>query len=467
MDPAGCTQLIILRSSIIITMYIINLDSVDAGTPGVGMKAANLGTLARNGFLVPRGFVVTADAFRKFLADTGIGLQLPKMLEGLNPDDPKSAGLAYSQIREIFAKFSGTDFLIRELKEAYNELSFGKDVSSAGGVALDLIRAGRGDSFVSVRPSISSSHWGASFAGHGKAVLNMIGYRQVLASIKECWLSFYAPEAMLYRKLHGVEDASVAVLVQKMADSELSGDLFTQEPVSADTGKILVEGWWGLGETLCCGCVSPDQYVIGKDGAQVSKRTAKKLWLRRRGPLSGTTIQEKVPASRVSIDTLAERDFPKFAAIAGKIEEILKGPQHVEWTVERGRIVILQSSPVTFSRAQDSQAPGNLDRLAGGLGVSLGIASGKGKAVNDISQIQKPAEPSVLVVKTLSIGLLPFAKWFSGIVSEQGGAGSCMASVGRELGIPIVCGVENAGIILDGKAIVLDGRSGSVYLSGQ
>ncbi|MCJ7816780.1 MAG: PEP/pyruvate-binding domain-containing protein, partial [Candidatus Aenigmarchaeota archaeon] len=237
-------------------MYIINLDSVDKESQGVGLKAASLGALAKAGFLVPKGFVVTTEAFEKFLADTGMSLLLPRILENVSQDEPASAVSAFNQIRELFGKFSGTDFLIRELKGAYNELSFGKDVSAAGGAALDLIRAGRGDCFVSVRPSVASSHGQISFAGHGKAYLNLIGYRQVLAGIKECWLSFFSPEALIYRKLQGIEGISLAVLVQKMVDSELSGTLFTQEPVSGE-GRILVEGWWGLGETLCCGCVLP------------------------------------------------------------------------------------------------------------------------------------------------------------------------------------------------------------------
>jgi len=446
-------------------MYIINLDSVDKESHGVGLKAASLGALAKAGFLVPKGFVITTEAFEKFLADTGMSLLLPRILENVRVEEPASAVSAFNQIRELFGKFSGTDFLIRELKGAYNELSFGKDVSAAGGMALDLIRAGRGDCFVSVRPSIACSNGQISFAGHGKAYLNMIGYRQLLASIKECWLSFFRPEALIYRKIHGIESVSLAVLVQKMVDSELSGNLFTQEPVSGE-GKILVEGWWGLGETLCCGCVSPDQYFIGKDGAQLSKSIGKKIWLRRRGPLSGQTIQEKVPASRVAMETLAEKDMEKFPAIANKLEEILKGPQHVEWAVERGRIVILQSIPVVFSKAQGvpETLPEGFEKIASGIGVSAGTGKGKARVVSDSSGLRKPEEPSILVTKNLGIEILPYMKWFSGIVSEQGGAGSCLSSIGRELGIPIVTGIENAGVILqNGREIAVDGMAGTVY----
>jgi pyruvate,water dikinase len=336
-----------------------------------------------------------------------------------------------------------------------------------------------------VRPSIACEK-PVSFAGHGKAYLNMIGYRQVLAGIKECWLSFFSPEALIYRKIHGIETVSLAVLVQKMVDSELSGTLFTQDPVSGE-GRILVEGWWGLGETLCCGCVLPDQYFIGKDGAQISKRTAKKMWLRRRGPLSGMTIQEKVPASRVTMETLAERDLEKFSAIANKLEELLKGPQHVEWAVERGRVVILQSSPVVFSKAQgvpETLPEGGLktegashlqsqvapfegaEKIASGIGVSAGTGKGKAKVVTDFPGLRKPEEPSILVTKNLGMEILPYLKWFSGIVSEQGGAGSCLASVGRELGVPIVTGVENAGVILQNvRESGVDGIAGTVYVA--
>ncbi len=461
-------------------MYIINLDSVDAQTQGVGLKAASLGALAKAGFLVPKGFAVTTEAFEKFLADTGMGLLLPKILENVSQEEPASAVSAFNHIKELFAKFSGTDFLIRELKGAYNELSFGKDVSAAGGAALDLIRAGRGDCFVSVRPSVLCSRGQISFAGHGKAYLNLIGYRQILAGIKDCWLSFFSPEALIYRKIQGMETVSLAVLVQKMVDSELSGNMFTQDPVSGE-GNILVEGWWGLGETLCCGCVLPDQYFIGKDGA-LSNRTGKKIWLRRSGPLSGQTIQEKVPASRVAMETLAEKDMEKFSALANKVEEILKMPQHVEWAVERGRIVILQSGPVIFSKAQGvpktpeggmetkgASAPSfeGFEKIASGIGVSAGIGKGKVKVINEASVIQKPEEPAILVTKNLGMEILPYMKWFSGIVSEQGGAGSCLASIGRELGIPIVTGVENATIILSGQEIIVDGANGGVYTCSQ
>jgi pyruvate,water dikinase len=441
-------------------MYIINLDSVDGQTPGVGGKANSLGMLARAGFMIPKGFVVTTEAFEKFLTDTGIGLLLPQILEGVNPDEPGTAFQASKKVGELFAKCSGTDFLIRELREAYSELSFGKDVNTAGGLALSLIRAGRGDSFVSVRPSVACPREQVSFAGHGKAVLNQLGHRQILGAVKECWLSVFSPEAILYRKLRGAGDFSLAVMVQKMVDSELSGNLFTSEPVSGDK-SILVEAWWGLGETLCCGCVSPDQYLLSKEGALVSKKTWKKLWLRRRGPLSGQTIQERVPASRVSMDTLSERDFPKFAAIAKRAEEVFRTPQEMEWCVERGRIVIMQSRPAVLSKAQAASEE-RPDRIFQGLGVSAGTAMGKARVINDMSAMRKPEQPAVLVTRNLGVEILPYARWFSGIVSEQGGAGSCMASLGRELGIPIVAGVQNAAAILDGMNIALDGMSGSI-----
>ena len=444
-------------------MYIINLDSVDGQTPGVGMKANSLGLLAKAGFMTPKGFVVTAEAFEKFLTDTGIRLLLPRILEGVNPDEPRTVFQASMQVRELFSRYSGNDFIIRELRDAYNELSFGKDVSIAGGAALDLIRAGRGDCFVSIRPSIvcpQEELRGVGFPGHGKAVLNQISSRQILAAVKECWLSVFSPESILYRKLHGIWQFSLAVIVQKMVDSELSGTLFTQEPVSGG-GNILVEGFWGLGETLCCGCLSPDQYMIGKGGSLVSKKVGKKMWLRRRGPLSGQTIQEKVPLSRVHMETLGERDFQKFAEIAKTVEGIFKAPQEMEWCVERGRIVITQARPMVFSKTQ--AAPFEGERIAAGIGVSSGTAKGKAISFSEISAIRKPAEPSILVTKTLGMEILPYLKWFSGIVSEQGGAGSCMASIGRELGIPMVCGIENAGIILAGKRIMVDGLTGFVH----
>jgi pyruvate,water dikinase len=451
-------------------MYIINLDSVDGQTPGAGAKANSLGALAKAGFLIPKGFVVTTEAFDKFLTDTGISLLLPKILEGVNPEQPRTAFQASKQIKDLFSRISGNDFLIRELRSAYDELSFGKDVNIAGGAALDLIKAGRQEHFVSIRPSLACSQGRVSFSGHGKAALNQISWRQILSGVKECWLSVFSPEAILYRKIHGIEQFSLAVIVQKMVDSELSGTLFTSEPVSGDMNRMLVEGFWGLGETLCCGCLSPDQYMIGRDGSLVSKRVGKKMWLRRRGPLSGQTIQERVPLSRVSMETLSERDFPKFAAIAKGVEDIFKSPQEIEWCVERGRIVLTQAKPIPQRKEVETNSPNSVgipvnkesEPALRGIGVSAGAASGNA-IVHPITE--KPEAPGILVTKNLGMEILPCMKWLSGIVSEQGGCGSCMASIGRELGIPIVTGIENATVILAGKEVMVDGGTGNIYFT--
>jgi pyruvate,water dikinase len=449
-------------------MYIINLDSAEPGTPGIGQKASGLAALIRAGFAVPKGFVVTSEAFEKFLTDTGISLEVPLIIGNVNPDEPKSAFEASRRIRELFFRTSGNDFLIKELRDAYSELSFGKDVSVAGGAVLGLVRAGRTDNFVSVRPSlICHKEINCAFPGHGKAVLNQIAYKQILGAVKECWLSVFSPEAIIYRKIHDVVSFSLAVVVQKMVDSELSGKIFTSEPVSGQKDKVLVEGFWGLGETHCCGCLTPDQFLLDKSaGWLVSKRVGKKAYLRRRGPLSGQTIQEKVPLNKVSLETLSERDFPRFSGMAGKLEGIFGGPQEAEWGVERGRIVLLQSKPISFSKAPAGegrpQGMESIEPAYRGIGVSAGIASGKG--ILFIEGMAKPDSTGILVVKTMGMEILPYLRWFSGIVSEQGGSGSCLSSAARELGIPAVTGVENATILLAGKEIFLDGARGEICL---
>jgi len=456
-------------------MYIINLDSVDAATPGVGAKAASLGSLSKAGFVIPRGFVVTSEAFEKFLMDTGISRQLPETLRLVDLENPATAYQAFRDIRGMFSRVSGNDFLIRDIRAAYDELCFGKDVKTVGGVALDLIKSGRQENFVSVRPSVACSQDGVSFPGHGKASLNLIGYKQIVAAVKGCWLSVFSPESIIYRKTHGIDSFSLAVIVQKMVDSELSGVLFTSDPVSGDRSKMLVEGFWGLGETLSAGSVCPDQFLIDKSAGTGTRRIGKKIWLRRRGPLSGTTIQERVPLSRVTMETLSDKDLARFLSIANRAEEIMKAPQEIEWCVERGRIVLLQArilpqktGPEAVSASEPPASPPAPDFR--GVGVSAGKASGKAVILKEgdpsaMYSVSRPQEPSVLVVRNLSMEILPYVRWFSGVVAEQGGCGSCMASLGRELGIPMVTGIENAAILLAGKAITLDGGSGSIYVS--
>ncbi|MEM5812564.1 MAG: PEP/pyruvate-binding domain-containing protein [Candidatus Aenigmatarchaeota archaeon] len=445
-------------------MYIISIDSAERKT--CGEKAYSLRILKNSGLRVPDGFVVSSEAFEKFLSDTGIKKECEKALQCIDIERPETLISASKRIKEAFSRISGTDFLIREVRDAYNELSFGKEVSEAGGKALDIIKAGRTESFVSVRPSFVFE--GDYFTGYGRAFLNVIGEKQILSAIKNCWLSAFSPESIFYRKINCMEKFSLAVVVQKMVDSEISGALFTSEPVFGKGEKALVEGVWGLGETLSNGAVSPDSFFIDKQTGMVEKKISKKLWLRRRGPLSGMTIQERVPASRVFMETLSERDFPIFLELSKRLEGIFNCPQKAEWCVDRGKIVLLQSASVGLSKllgqVEKNSEADKMERLASGTPVSAGTAKGRTAVRSDLSSLNKPEGSEILVAKTLGAEILPYIRWFSGIISEQGGCGSSLSSIGRMLGIPIVCGIENATVIFGNRQeVLLDGLSGNVY----
>ena len=156
--------------------------------------------------------------------------------------------------------------------------------------------------------------------------------------------------------------------------------------------------------------------------------------------------------------------FPRFASTAKKLEEIFKAPMEAEWCVERGRVVLTQAKPVVFSKNRKEYGTSPISEAPAvdfsGLGLSAGSASGKVLAWRE--EMPKPESPGILLAKNLGMELFPYMNWFSGIITEQGGSGSCMASLGRELGIPIVTGIENATILLQGKELFMDGISGAV-----
>src|SRR6056297_2853294 len=311
-------------------MAVVWLDDVRADDLGtVGGKGASLGELTSAGLPVPPGFVVTAGTYRSFIEDAGIDEEL---FDAVDVDHEDSAALkqAHERAHELIMETPVPDAVGEEILAAYEDV-------------------GDGQAFVAVRSSATAEDLpDASFAGQQETFLN-VQRDALIERVKECWASLFSQRAIYYRNRQGFphEEVDIAVVVQEMVDAEKSGVLFTSHPSTGEP-QIIIEAAWGLGEAVVSGSVSPDNYVIDRETAEVETVTvADKKVMMLKDAETGETVEREVPEERREAKVLDERDVERLVELGERVEDHYETPQDVEWAVVDGEVFMLQSRPIT------------------------------------------------------------------------------------------------------------------------
>ncbi len=283
----------------------------------VGGKGLNLGILTKAGFPVPGGFCVTSQVFEDFLTINELSSFLAE-------------GHSGEVIRAKLLAAPLPDYLEGEVRAALTHFEEGESFGvRSSATAEDLPHA--------------------SFAGQQDTYLNVAGLTDILEAIRRCWASLYTDRAMVYREKQGIDHSqvSMAVVIQKMVLSEKSGILFTADPVSENRRLLSIDAGYGLGEALVSGIVTPDLYQYDKrEDCITQKRVALKtlaIYPTTGGGTKQVTLEEEVAVSQV----LGDEEMLNLARLGKKIEEFYGTPQDIEWCVEKGRLFIVQSRPIT------------------------------------------------------------------------------------------------------------------------
>ncbi|ADC66241.1 phosphoenolpyruvate synthase [Ferroglobus placidus DSM 10642] len=418
--------------------------------PLVGGKAANLGELMKLEIPVPNGFVVDARTFNEFLEATGIKYQILDMLKGLNVEDTDELNRASEEIRKLIISSEIPKSIEEEIRKAYRKLceEEGEEV------------------FVAVRSSATAEDLPeASFAGQQETYLNVRGEDEVVEKVKRCWASLYTPRAIYYRVQQGFrhEDVSIAVVVQKMVNSEKSGVMFTSHPVTGEK-LCIIEAVFGLGEAIVSGKVTPDTYVYDRRQRKLVdvKVSEKTLMITRK---DGKTVEVEL-GEKGKERVLSDEEIEELVRYGEIIEEHYKHPQDIEWAIEKGKIYILQSRAITTikGKVEEEKVAGEGRILVKGLGASPGIGVGRVKVIFSEKEISKVQPGDVLVTTMTTPDMVPAMKRAAAIVTDEGGLTCHAAIVSRELGIPAVVGTKEATKVLkDGMLVTVDGDRGVVY----
>ena len=437
-------------------MYVKKFEELNKSDIGIaGGKGANLGELTQAGIPVPPGFVVTAQAYKYFMDEAGINDQVMSILDAIDINDTKALQEAAEEIKRIIIESPIPDDLIMFIREYYNEL---------------CQRVGEDDTDVAIRSSATAEDLPeASFAGQQDTFLHVSGDDEVIEYIRKCWASLFEARAIFYREENDFEHSKVyiAVVVQKMANADKAGVMFTVNP---STGEeiALIEGSWGLGESVVSGDVTPDNYQVDKKNNEIINVTISDKKVMYTNDEAGTSVKVDVPEDKRNERVLSDAELIELTEMGKRVQAHYGEPMDTEWAFEKDMLFLLQARPITTLGNADEDAgdaSSDLgDVLVRGLGASPGMASGKVKIILDIDELDKIKDGDIMVTTMTTPDMVPAMRRASGIVTDEGGV-TCHASIiSRELGIPCVVGTGDATTTLEeNSGVTLDGKKGLVF----
>ena len=338
-------------------LWFENYQPADA--PELGGKNASLGTLTGAGLPVPPGFAVSADCYRKALADGGLTGQLDALIAGVDPRDPASVSAAGERARALIGALKVPAELTAAIRGAYARLC--QQCGSGQRGDADLPVAVRSSATCEDQPD-------ASFAGEHDTYLWVRGGDAVMAHVLRCWASLFTDRGIAYRLERGYGRAHVAmsVGVQQMVRPRAAGVAFTLNPLNGDRSQIAIDASWGFGEAVVSGEVTPDNFLVDKVMGAITKRTISAKTLEYRLTAGDTVSAVPVEAERQSVPSLSDDEIQAVARLARRAEKHYKCPQDVEWAIDgaRGDVLLLQSRPETvWSRRPRQAATCNADPI--------------------------------------------------------------------------------------------------------
>ena len=288
-----------------------------------GGKGASLARMTALGMPVPPGFVVPADALEVALAETAASIRAVLARGHAGEDLAVVSGEAIALVR---AADSGGAFPA-EVAEAYARL---------------------GEVPVAVRSSATAEDSEeASFAGQQETYLHVHGVDGIVERIRDCWCSFFTERALFYRSKKGsLADLGMAVVVQRMVEPDAAGVLFTIDPTRGRRDRMLVEAVRGLGEGVVSGQLTPDHFVLARDGRVKRTKLSPQPYKIVAGPEGGTREVALGPEEGAGA-AVTEEQLARLAQVGLELEERLGGPQDIEWAIQDDELFVLQSRPVT------------------------------------------------------------------------------------------------------------------------
>lgn len=439
----------------------------------VGGKNAAIGEMLNgirnSAFKMPEGFILSARAYEEFIKANTLEASIAAELAGIHSKNET----------ELLDKSAKIRTLILNAK-------IPNGVRDAVHAAYTALCIEEGECVVAVRSSASAEDLPqASFAGIHDSFLNVRGEKELQQAILKCYASLFSPRAIRYREEMKFSHNTIqlALGIQRMIRSDLAsaGVSFSIDPVSGFRDVVIVNGSWGLGETIVQGSVVPDEFHVFKKNLNkvvqpiISRRLGSKALTQLYNENSGGTISVETEKSQQDKYCLSDSEVQAIASITCEIESFYGFPVDVEWAKDgiSGEIYIVQARAETVKARQASyqiksftlEEKGKV--LCTGIAAGEGIISGKIRYLNDPSEMQLIQKGEIVLAEETNPDWDPVFKKAAGIITRKGGRTSHAAIVAREMGVLALVGASDAlKSIQDGDDVTVDcsqGQTGIVY----
>lgn len=318
--------------SMVLDFYEIGKDDVMIA----GGKGANLGEMTAAGIAVPDGFVITADAYRAFLKANDLEKTITEELRKAGKDEAKLLEAA-KKFRELIGRGKLPEEVESAVRKKYAQLG-------------EQVR-------VAVRSSATAEDLPeASFAGQQETYLNVRGIDEVLMQVRRCYASLWGNRAVCYRCNQGYDQLAVAlaVVIQRMVESEKAGVLFTVNPVTQNKEEMQINASYGLGESVVSGRVTADSYLCSKQGAvksfQIGSKETQIIYADKditNKDINKDTKEIPVSAEQQAVRCLNDQEVAALCMEAVRVEKHYGCPMDIEWAIRDNHVYILQARAIT------------------------------------------------------------------------------------------------------------------------
>ena len=304
----------------------------------VGKKCANIGELAKMGFHVPPGFVLSLKAYEKFMTDTGATKEIRQYLATFSADPRVPADMP---------KYAEASKMLRCIVESK---TMPKDMEA---IITSYYEELRERTRISDVPVATRSSGPASHPGQYETHLHVRGKLNVIENIIKVWSSTFNQRSLIARARQGspLESDPIGVCVLQMVNAKAAGVMFTLNPMNGDPSKIVMEGNWGLGESVVSGRVSPDKWMVDKVVFEIVETTiSPKLEQYVVDPKIDEALWIDVPPEKQNAPCLSEQKVLELAKIGKKIEGHFGVAQDIEWAIDNSlpflqNVFVLQCRP--------------------------------------------------------------------------------------------------------------------------
>lgn len=310
-------------------MFVLTFEKISSKDTAIaGGKGASLGEMTQAGIPVPPGFVILASAFDDFIRAPDLNIEINAILGTVNHHEMHTMENASEKIKALILSAKMPTDIGEEIKKGFIELD---------------------SPFVAVRSSATAEDSSsAAWAGQLDSFLNTTEI-DLLTNVQKCWASLFTPRAIFYRFEKGLQKQkiSVAVVVQKMVDSEVSGIAFSVHPVTQDYNQIIIEAGFGLGEAIVSGQITPDGYVVTKNDFEIVEKIISEQIRFLQKKKKGGNDWEMVPYSKRKTQKVSDAGIIELARLVVRIENHCGFPCDIEWAFENEKFLITQSRPIT------------------------------------------------------------------------------------------------------------------------